>query len=169
MQLRAVYRVSLLLAALAGAILLAAALTVRDGAREREPAWSPASSEGPITVEVTGRDFFWRFRFAGRDGKFNTGDDVQLDKQVHLPRDRDIVFLITSDDYVYTLAIPELGLRQIAVPDLTFPLKFRTTRAGSFDILADPLCSVKYFHDENMGLAVVEPEPAFDSWYQGVP
>jgi heme/copper-type cytochrome/quinol oxidase subunit 2 len=75
------------------------------------------------------------------------------------------VFLITSDDYVYTLSIPQLGLRQIAVPDLNFTLKLHTPAEGAYEVIADPLCSVRLFHDEEMGRIVVQSEAAFDSWY----
>jgi cytochrome c oxidase subunit 2 len=136
--------------------------------RESGSAWSPTTLYSPILVKATGHEFFWRFCFPGPDGQFDTGDDVRVEKEVHLPLGRDIVFLMTSDDFVYTMAIPRLDLRQIAVPDLTYPLNFHTASLGSFDVLADPLCRVRFFHDESMGRVVVQPQSAFDAWYRAV-
>jgi len=136
--------------------------------REHGSAWSPTILDGPITVEATGHKFFWRFRFPGPDAQFDTGDDVRVENEVHLPLGRDIVLLITSDDFIYTMAIPQLELRQIAIPELTYALNFHTTNAGSFDVIADSLCRVRYFHDEYMGRIVVQSESAFDAWYKEV-
>ncbi|MEZ6060777.1 MAG: hypothetical protein R3C19_10470 [Planctomycetaceae bacterium] len=134
-----------------------------------EQAWSPTGLDGPIQVKVTGHEFFWRFRFPGPDGEFETEDDAAVEKVIHLPIGQDVEFLVTSDDYVYTMAIPELGLRQIAVPELTFPLEFRTAQEGTLEIAADPLCGVRLLHDEFMGRIVVQSASAFDSWYREIP
>ena len=136
--------------------------------RENSSAWSPTTLESPITVEATGHEFFWRFRFPGPDAKFDTSDDVCVEKEIHLPLERDIVFLINSDDFVYTMAIPDLDLRQLAVPDLTFKMNFHTLTAGSYEVIADPLCGVRLFHDEFMGKIIVQSESAFDLWYKKV-
>lgn len=129
-------------------------------------AWSPTSLDTPIRVLVVGHEYFWRFRFPGPDAEFNTSDDVRVENELHLPVERDIEFLITSDDYVYTFAIPELDLRQIAIPELTYHLTFRIMEERSLDITADPLCGVRLFHDEHMGKIVVERASTFDSWYE---
>lgn len=141
---------------------------VFGSAPKSHQAWSPTVLRTPIQIQVVGHDFFWRFRFPGPDAEFNTEDDVSVADALHLPAERDIVFLVTSDDYVYTLAIPDLGLRQIAVPELTFPLTFRVTEERSFEVTADPLCGVRLFHGEYMGKVIVQSESSFDAWYEGL-
>ena len=141
---------------------------VFGSAPKSHQAWSPTVLKTPIQIQVVGHDFFWRFRFPGPDAEFNTEDDVSVANELHLPAERDIVFLVTSDDYVYTMTIPDLGLRQIAVPELTFPLAFRVTEERSFEITADPLCGVRLFHGEYMGEVIVQSESSFDSWYEGL-
>ena len=169
-------RASIALCAVTAGMLLSVVLIFRGdralvgnrGPLGRDSAWSPTKLDTPIQVEATGHKFFWRFRFPGPDAAFDTGDDVRVEREVHLPLGRDIIFLITSDDFVYTMAIPELDLRQIAVPELTFPLNFHTRSEGCFEAIADPLCRVRFFHDESMGRVVVQSESAFDSWYKAV-
>ena len=141
---------------------------VSESALKSHSGWSPTVLGTPIQIQVVGHDFFWRFRFPGPDGEFNTEDDVSVANELHLPTERDVVFLMTSDDYVYTMAIPDLGLRQIAVPELTFPLAFRVAEERSFEITADPLCGVRLFHGEGMGTIIVQSESSFDSWYEGL-
>ena len=141
---------------------------VFGSAQKSHPGWSPTVLKTPIQIQVVGHDFFWCFRFPGPDAEFNTDDDVCVANDLHLPAGQDVVFLVTSNDYVYTMAIPDLGLRQIAVPELTFPLAFRVTEQRSFDITADPLCGVRLFHGEEMGTIIVQSESSFDSWYNGL-
>jgi heme/copper-type cytochrome/quinol oxidase subunit 2 len=148
--------------------VIAMGRTDREPRIKRGPAPSATTPDAPLTVRATGHEFFWRFRFPGPDAKFDTDDDVRVEKEVHLPLGRDVVFLITSDDYVYTLAIPKLGLRQIAVPELTYTMDFHSASPGSFDVIADPLCRVKFFHDESMGRIVVQSASAFEAWYKTV-
>jgi heme/copper-type cytochrome/quinol oxidase subunit 2 len=136
--------------------------------RESEVGWSPTLLDTPIKVRVVGHDFFWRFRFPGPDQLFDTDDDATVEKELHLPADRDVVFLVSSDDYVYTMSIPDLGIRQIAVPELIFPLEFRVAEERSFNITADPLCGVRWLHDDYMGRVTVQSQPAFDSWYGAI-
>ena len=121
-----------------------------------------------ITIEVTGREFAWNYRLAGQDGELDTADDVRVQDELHLPLDCDIELLVKSDDFVYTLSIPELELRKIAIPELVYVLQFRTTRPGTFDVVADPLCGVRWFHDEDMGRVVIESPPEFQTWYGSV-
>lgn len=143
-------------------------VSTSESAQESNKTWSPTTLKSPIQVQVVGHDFVWRFRFPGPDAKFDTKDDASVEKELHLPVERDIVFLVTSDDYVYTMTIPDLGLRQIAVPGLTYPLEFRVTEECSIDIIADPLCGVRIFHDEYMGNVIVQSKTAFDSWYKEI-
>ena len=119
-----------------------------------------------MKVAVRGGQFAWRYQLPGPDGKFDTGDDVRVKDEVHLPVDSEIELLIESDDFVYTLLIPALDLRRIAIPELVYKLSFRTSRTGEFEVVADPTCSVRLFHDEEMGSVVVEPEADFKLWYQ---
>lgn len=119
----------------------------------------------PVRVRVTGRNFAWHFRYAGPDGRFETPDDVLVDDgQLQLPLGADVILELTSEDFVYTLSIPQLHLRQIAVPELTFGLPFHAERRGSSPIVADPLCAVRLFHDEKMGSVKIAPSEEFEAW-----
>ncbi len=149
------------------ALLLAVVIAVALIGVNSFATWTPLDTDGPIVVRVTGHEFFWKFRFPGPDGNFDTTDDTRVEKELHLPRNRDVTFFVTSDDYVYTLSIPGLQVRHIAVPELIYTVEFTPNDTGRFDILADPLCGERLWHDEYMGSVVVESESEFESWYTG--
>jgi len=115
----------------------------------------------PLLVEVTGRDFVWHFRYSGPDGILNTRDDISTSDVLYLPCDQDIRFVVHSDDYVYYLSIPELDLRQIAIPELTFEKTFRTTRMGVFEMPVDPMCGMRFLHEGPMGRVIVQQKSSF--------
>lgn len=120
--------------------------------------------QSPLVVEVTGREFEWYFRYPGADGKFETSDDTRVEKDLHVPLDVDIVLQLKSDDYVYTFSIPDLELKEIAVPQLTFTLPFRASAPGTFELLADPLCNFRFYHDELMGRLIIQEQSEFSIW-----
>ena len=68
----------------------------------------------------------------------------------------------TSDDYIYNLALPHLGLKEIAVPDLSFAIEFTADETGTFDLLGDQMCG--YDHPELLGKISVDSHAGFNAW-----
>lgn len=126
----------------------------------------------PLDVEVIGKKFQWDFRYPGRDGMLNTADDVYSERKLVLPPNKDVVFHITSEDYVYILGIPlnengsrNVKKRQIAVPDLTHFIEYQFTHPGVYDLMVDPLCGFQSLHDPKMGEIVITNEHAFQELF----
>lgn len=119
----------------------------------------------PVEIEARGSHFEWSFRYAGRDGILNTYDDLLVDKELHLPVGVDVELKLESDDFIYILYNPERGLKQIAVPELTYSLKFRTTKTETFDLRTDPLCGWRPLHDDLMGRVIIQSTKEFDEWF----
>jgi cytochrome c oxidase subunit 2 len=123
-----------------------------------------SSPDRPLTVAVTARDYGWIYSLAGPDGQWKTSDDVISENELHLPRDREVELLVQSEDYVCTFDVPGLQLRKVAVPELVFPVKLRTPSGGKFNVVADPMCGMRYLVEGKPGLVVVEPAADFQSW-----
>ena len=118
-----------------------------------------------MTVEAIGRNFSWWFRYPGRDGVRGTADDVELRRKLYLPPDVPVTLVLKSEDYIYVMSLPGRDLREIAVPDLEFELSFRTQPAEEFDLLVDPLCSFRFYHDEVMGHVVVAARDDYTTYF----
>ena len=110
-------------------------------------------------IEVTGHDFRWHVRYPGRDGKLGTDDDVFGDRHVRVPRGKRVRMHLRSEDYVYSLALPQLGLKEIAVPDLRYALELADVEVGTYELRGAQMCG--YTHPELIGTLVVEPLPDF--------
>lgn len=115
-----------------------------------------------LRIEITGFEFQWHVRYPGPDGVLGTDDDVKDRQHVHVPQGRDVELVLHSRDYLYTLALPHASLKEIAVPDLTFSLRFTPEEVGSYELLGDQFCG--YSHPDLMGELVVMTETDFERW-----
>ena len=118
----------------------------------------------PAMVEVTGRQFEWRIRYAGADGKFDTPDDLHTVNDLHVPVDEDIVIAIKSQDVLHSFFLPNLRLKQDVVPGMKQFVWFHANRTGTFDIVCAELCG--WGHYKMRGQISVESREKFDAWFQ---
>lgn len=116
----------------------------------------------PEIAEVTGRQFEWRIRYAGKDGIVGTMDDVHVVNDLHLPVDEEIVLKIKSADVLHSFFLPNLRIKQDVVPGMKQFVWFRATRTGTFDIVCAELCG--WGHYKMRGRITLESREDFDRW-----
>ena len=116
----------------------------------------------PYCIEVTGHEYRWEVRYPGADGLLATDDDRVTVRNVHVPQGTDVVLLLKSLDYVYVMALPQFGLKEMAVPTLEFRMSFHTQEAGQFALLGNELCGDP--HPELKVHLIVEPREHFLAW-----
>lgn len=116
----------------------------------------------PYEIDATGFEYAWRFTYPGADGRLGTADDVAATTDLHVPVDTPIRLQLHSQDYVYFFGIPDLDLRQIAVPDLDFSLEWTSAAEGRFELLGDEMCGRP--HETLDGTLVVTSRAAFRAW-----
>ena len=109
-----------------------------------------------LAIEVTGDRYNWYFRYPGRDGVLGTDDDQHSVQDLYVPENTNIVLKLTSNDYLYSFALPDLDLREIAVPGLNFELQFRTKGDQTLQILGDQFCG--FAHETLIGMVHVGNE-----------
>ncbi len=131
------------------------------GCDSRGPAASGEASSA-VSIEITGRDFLWFYRYAGPDDVLGTADDFLVTGDLHVPAGANATIHLKSDDYIYSLTLPEQGLHAAAIPDLTTVKDFETGAPGIYELLGDQMCG--YQHEDLIAKLVVEPEDAFRKW-----
>ena len=119
-----------------------------------------------ISVEITGRGFLWHYRYAGPDGVMGSADDILASGDLHLPANVNATVFLKSDDYIYTLAVPHLGVHTAAIPELTMTSEFGTDAAGVFELLGDQMCG--YQHEDLIVRLYVEPQDRFKEWASSI-
>jgi cytochrome c oxidase subunit 2 len=145
--------------------LLVPGLLILAGCDRRDAAPSTAEMSrlpSPFVVEAAGADDEWRYRYPGLDGRLGTADDRQVAGDLHLPSETRVQLRLKSADAVYFFGIPQLGLKQVAIPDMDFTLELETGAVDRYALLGDQLCGS--VHPRMRGNLVVESLPAFMAW-----
>jgi cytochrome c oxidase subunit 2 len=139
--------------------------------------------------EAVGRQWYWGYRFPGKDGVLGTvdaryvsdknpfginpddpfgRDDVLIaSPEVHLPVGKPVQALLRSIDVLHDFAVPQFRVKMDLVPGMVTHTWFTPTRAGKFDLLCEQLCGIGHF--VMRGKVVVEEERAFKEWLSGYP
>ena len=168
---------------LAAIAILFAALAARA-----ESLWQTARYTGPdpaaLQVEVNAMQFVWYFRYPGPDAIFGLtkpelvapgeGNPVGLDPtdeygrddfvsgQLVIPAGREVDLRLRSQDVIHGFSVPEMRLKQNAVPGQTTHLHFTPTTPGDYAILCTQVCGTGHFRMA-ANLRVLPPA-AFQTW-----
>ena len=118
----------------------------------------------PPLVEVTGRQFEWRIRYAGKDGVLGTRDDVYTVNDLHLPINEEVVIQIKSHDVLHSFFLPHMRVKQDVVPGMKQFVWFRANKSGIYDIVCAELCG--WGHYKMRGRMTIEPREGFDRWLE---
>ncbi|MBP86127.1 MAG: cytochrome c oxidase subunit II [Planctomycetaceae bacterium] len=114
-------------------------------------------------VEVTGRQFEWRLRYAGADGQIGTPDDLHAVNDLHIPVNQEVVITLKSQDVLHSFFLPNLRVKQDAVPGMKQFVWFQANEVGAFDIVCAELCG--WGHYKMRGRLTVESQEDFDKWF----
>lgn len=93
-----------------------------------------------LLVGMIGSGYQWQVIHPGQDGLLGTDDDRISEQEIVVPAKTKITITLSSKDYIYELKIPHLGLSQMGVPDLSFPLEFESGDPGVYRYEGDQMC-----------------------------
>lgn len=123
-------------------------------------------------AEVTARQFQWKIRYPGPDGRLGTADDLHTINDLRFVKDRPVVIHLKTEDVLHSFFLPNLRIKQDAVPGLTIPVWFdsdqaspRDARGGyePFDLVCAELCG--WGHTKMRGeVTIYETQREFDEW-----
>jgi cytochrome c oxidase subunit II len=137
-----------------------------------------------LQIEATGVQFAWYFRYPGPDATFgitrpqlvapgegnplgldstdpHSADDEVTSKLV-LPANREVDLRLNAQDVIHGFSIPELRLKQNAVPGQTIHIHFTPTTPGTYAILCTQLCGLGHYR-MNATLRILPPDQ-FATW-----
>jgi cytochrome c oxidase subunit 2 len=168
---------------LAALTILFAFLTIRA-----ERLWADARYTGAeltaLQVQVVGEQFAWYFRYPGTDYTFGVtkpqlidagagnplgidpadrhGADDIVTSELVLPANRQVDLRINSLDVIHGFSVPEMRLKQNAVPGMTIHVHFTPKVPGTYAILCTQVCGLGHYR-MNANLRVLPPEQ-FAAW-----
>ena len=168
---------------LAALALLFAFLTVRA-----ERLWAATrytgADPGALQIEAVGMQFAWYFRYPGTDAAFGRTDprliapgegnplgldpadpqgaDDVVTSELVLPAGREVDLRLHAQDVIHGFAVPELRLKQNAVPGQSLHIHFTPSVPGTYAILCTQLCGLGHYR-MNANLRVLPPD-AYARW-----
>src|SRR5215469_16869462 len=163
--------------------LAAFAILFATLAIQAERLWAATRYTGALPtalqVEVTAMQFAWYFRYPGPDAIFGItrsqlasaaeanplgidpadphGNDDIVTSELVLPSDREIDLRLQAQDVIHGFSVPELRLKQNAIPGETIHIHFTPSTPGTYAILCTQLCGLGHYR-MNATLRIVTPE-----------
>ena len=168
------------------------------------PIWAARVTDVPSTYEsvhlrVVAQQFAWNFHYPGPDGKFgktradlvdeqenpvgldrssdNASDDFYTVNQLHVPVNKKIRIDLTSLDVIHSFSLPELRVKQDAIPGMVIPVHFTATmtsdeflkttigtkREGkSLEVTCAQLCGLGHYRMR--GFFTVHDDEGYQAW-----
>ncbi|MCE2393190.1 cytochrome c oxidase subunit II [Candidatus Poribacteria bacterium] len=83
-------------------------------------------------VQVSGKQFNWDMTYPGPDGEWGTDDDLVLENQLHVPVNEIVHIRLTSIDVIHSFFVPQLRLKQDALPGRFINMWFEATKPGTY-------------------------------------
>jgi len=154
------------------------------------------SEKEALVVQVTAEQFAWNIHYAGPDGVFGrtdiklldlqsnplgldrddpaAKDDVVTLNQLYLPVNKPVVVRLRSKDVIHSFGVPEMRVKQDAIPGLTIPIWFvptittadMRTKLGKpefqYEIACAQLCGLG--HARMRGFVTVQTAEEFKAW-----
>lgn len=136
------------------------------------PVWArqvanPVPADEALTIRVVSQQFAWNIHYPGADGVFGATaielidaeanpvgldrndvfakDDVTTVNQLHVPVDTPVRIELLSFDVVHSFFLPEMRVKQDAIPGMTIPLSFTATETGEWEIACAQLCGLGHY------------------------
>lgn len=149
----------------------------------RDESSYPADEEATV-VHLIAEQFAWNVHYPGADGVFgersiehlnvqtnpiglnrqdpNAADDIVTANELYLPVDKPVIVHLSSKDVIHSFSLPEMRVKQDAIPGLTIPVWFIPTRTGDWEIACAQLCGVGHYRMR--GYLTVQSQADFDAW-----
>jgi cytochrome c oxidase subunit 2 len=167
------------------------------------PLWADRVNEIPPegeseVVRVVAQQFAWNIWYPGSDGVFGkqdlslldeetnplgldrddpaAADDITTINQLHLPVDKPAIIHLSSKDVIHSFNLPNMRIKQDAIPGLSIPLWFVPTKTTEqirqelgdedyvYEIACAQLCGNSHY--SMRGFLTVHPQEAYDAWLQ---
>ena len=124
----------------------------------RAIAW-PIDAKEPLTIEVTGHQWWWQFRY--RDSV--PSNWLTTSNELHIPVGRPVRVILLSNDVIHSFWIPELHGKQDMIPGHRNTTWIQADRPGVWKAHCAEFCG--HQHAKMLFDVVAESPARFNQWY----
>lgn len=127
--------------------------------------WAKVKRHAPpsdFQIQVTAKQFNWEIVYPGPDGKFGSADDFQAENDIHVPVNKTVHVILSSKDVIHSFFLPNLRVKQDAVPGRDILVWFEATKPGKYELPCAELCG--FGHSGMRGWLYVDTPEQFAQW-----
>src|SRR5687767_1774480 len=152
------------------------------------PFWStqvdalPAENESTI-IRVVAEQFAWNVHYPGPDGQFGptaiglvnpdnplgldrrdplAKDDIVSINRMNLPIGKPVIVFLSTKDVVHSLGLPQMRVKQDAVPGIVQPVWFTPNQLGEWDVACSQLCGIGHYRMR--ARYAIQSQEDYDAW-----
>lgn len=120
--------------------------------------------QGPevVEIQVMPQQWVWNFRYKGKDGVFNTPDDIVTVNEMWVPRGKQISLQLKSKDVIHGFMVPNIRRQVDAIPGQISRIWFDANKDGTYEIACMHLCGTSHY--KMKGFMKVVDEADYASW-----
>ena len=108
------------------------------------------------TVYVVAKQWMWKIQHE---------EGVREINQLHVPVNRDVKLLMTSQDVIHSFYVPAFRLKQDVLPGRYTTLWFKATKPGTYHLFCAEYCGTQ--HSGMVGDVVVMEPAQYEAWLGG--
>ena len=109
-------------------------------------------------VYVVGKQWMWKLEHAEGQMELN---------ELHVPVDRDIKLIMTSQDVIHSFFVPAFRVKMDVIPGRYTTMWFRPTKTGTYHLFCSQFCGT--MHSGMIGQIVVMEQKDYQAWLSGGP
>jgi cytochrome c oxidase subunit 2 len=152
------------------------------------PAYGERVAEFPpehesVVVRVVAEQFAWNMHYPGPDHAFGKTDiklvsaanplgldrtdpagkdDVTTINQLNLPVNRPVIVHLSSKDVIHSFGLPQMRVKQDAIPGIVHNLWFTPTTTGEWEIACSQLCGLGHYRMR--GFYTIQAQSDFEAF-----
>jgi cytochrome c oxidase subunit 2 len=107
-------------------------------------------------IYVVAKQWMWKLEHAEGQREIN---------ELHVPLDRDVKLIMTSQDVIHSFYIPAFRIKQDVLPGRYTVAWFRATKPGTYHLFCAEYCGTQ--HSGMIGSIVVLPPAQYEAWMTG--
>jgi len=96
--------------------------------------WADIKEHGPpgdVFYGVNAKQFNWEMTYPGPTERLGTKDDLMVENEMHVPVHKVVRIDLTSKDVIHSFFVPNLRLKQDAVPGRLIHVWFEATETDN--------------------------------------
>ncbi|MGA2373056.1 MAG: cytochrome c oxidase subunit II [Candidatus Korobacteraceae bacterium] len=109
--------------------------------------------KGAMEVYVVGKQWMWKFEHETGQREIN---------QLHIPLDRDVKMVMSSQDVIHDFFVPAFRVKADVLPGRFTEIWFHTTKTGTYHLFCSQYCGTD--HSGMIGQVIVMEPTAFQAW-----